>query len=134
MVLLKRDDFREKVFKRDKHKCVWCGGIAVDAHHIVERKLFDDGGYYLENGVSVCEKCHLLAEMTIISCEQLREKAGINVTVLPQLFESDYVYDKWGNMILEDDSRLKGPMFNTEQVQKILKPLIYKGLVVFKDL
>ena len=120
MKLLKRDDFRENVFKRDNHKCVWCYSIAVDAHHIIERKLFEDGGYYLENGVSVCEKCHLLAEMTIISCEQLRERAGIINTVLPQQFESDYVYDKWGNIILDDGSRLKGPMFNAEQVQKIL--------------
>lgn len=133
MLLLKRDDFREKVFLRDKHKCVWCGEKAVDAHHIVERKLFDDGGYYLENGVSVCEKCHLLAEMTIISCKQLREKAGIKEKVLPQHFESDCVYDKWGNIILDDGSRLKGEMFESEQVQKILKPLIYKGLIVFRE-
>lgn len=120
MILLKRDDFREKVFKRDNHKCVWCGDPAVDAHHIVERKLFDDGGYYLENGVSVCDKCHIVAEKTIISCEELREKAGINVILLPQQFDPIYVYDKWGNIILDNGSRLKGPMFNAEQVQKIL--------------
>lgn len=120
MILLKRDDFREKVFKRDKHKCVWCGGIAVDAHHIIERKLFDDGGYYLENGVSLCEKCHLLAEQTILSCQELRERAGIINTILPQLFDRFLVYDKWGNILLEDGRRIKGPMFNTEQVQKII--------------
>lgn len=120
MVLLKRDDFREKVFKRDKHKCVWCGEPAVDAHHIIERKLFDNGGYYLENGVSLCNKCHLLAEKTIISCEELREKANIIITVLPEHFDSSCVYDKWGNIVLDKVHRIKGPMFNEEQVQKIL--------------
>lgn len=120
MKLLKRDDFRENVFKRDNNKCVWCQNIAVDAHHIVERKLFEDGGYYLENGVSLCEKCHLLAEQTILSCQELRVKAGIINSVLPQHFDENIVYDKWGNILLEDGRRLKGPMFNTEQVQKII--------------
>lgn len=120
MNLLKRDDFRENIFKRDNHKCVWCGNIAVDAHHIVERKLFDDGGYYLDNGVSLCEKCHILAEQTVISCEDLRAKAGIKTTVLPKHFDPDYVYDKWGNTLFGGDCREKGEMFESEQVQKIL--------------
>jgi 5-methylcytosine-specific restriction endonuclease McrA len=69
MKLLKREEFKEKVFDRDNNICVNCNDIAVDAHHIVERKLFEDGGYYLENGVSLCSKCHLLAEQTILSCD-----------------------------------------------------------------
>jgi len=120
MVLLKRDDFRENIFKRDGQKCVWCGNIAVDAHHIIERKLFDDGGYYLENGVSLCGKCHILAEQTVLSCEDLRTRARIEITVLPQHFDPDYVYDKWGNILLDNDHRIPGPMFKMEQVQKVL--------------
>lgn len=53
-ILLTRDDFREFVFKRDNHKCVVCGEPAVDAHHILERRLFHDSGYYLDNGASLC--------------------------------------------------------------------------------
>jgi len=120
MVLLKRDDFRENIFKRDKQKCVWCGDIAVDAHHIIERKLFEDGGYYMENGVSLCAKCHILAEQTVLSCEDLRTRAGIKILVLPQHFDPDYVYDKWGNIVLEEGYRIPGEMFSAEQVQKIL--------------
>lgn len=101
MKLLTRDDFREGVFKRDNHKCVVCKEPAVDAHHIIDRKLFDDGGYYLDNGVSVCEKCHIEAERTIISCETLRKLAGINIVVLPPEFEPDNVYDKWGKILNE---------------------------------
>lgn len=66
-ILLNRDTFRNAVFERDNYKCVVCGETAVDAHHIIERKLFDDGGYYIDNGVSLCGKHHLEAEMTVIS-------------------------------------------------------------------
>ena len=43
--LLTRDNFRESVFDRDNHKCVFCDKHAKDAHHIMERRLFNDGGY-----------------------------------------------------------------------------------------
>ena len=43
--LLTRDEFREGVFARDHNNCVICGEPAADAHHIVERRLFSDGGY-----------------------------------------------------------------------------------------
>jgi 5-methylcytosine-specific restriction endonuclease McrA len=60
--LLPRDIFRSAIFARDKHSCVLCGGIAQDAHHILDRKLCHDGGYYMDNGVSVCASCHILCE------------------------------------------------------------------------
>jgi 5-methylcytosine-specific restriction endonuclease McrA len=46
--LLTRDRFRESVLARDNHACVVCKrkGIPLDAHHIIERRLFPDGGYY----------------------------------------------------------------------------------------
>jgi len=59
--LLSRTEFREGVFERDKLKCVICGAPAVDAHHIIERRLFPDGGYYLDNGSSLCGDCHMKA-------------------------------------------------------------------------
>ncbi len=43
--LLTRDNFREAVFKRDKNLCLVCNKQAKDAHHILERKLWEDGGY-----------------------------------------------------------------------------------------
>jgi len=118
--LLSRDEFREGVFARDGHKCVVCGAPAKDAHHILERRLFDDGGYYLENGASVCEQHHLAAEMTTLSCEELRERIGIKEPLLPPHLYSDQRYDKWGNPIQPNGSRLKGDLFFDESVQKIL--------------
>jgi len=123
-LLLTRDQFREAVFTRDKHRCVNCGLLGVDAHHIVERRLFSDGGYYIKNGVMLCETCHLAAEATLISCTTLRAKANIEQIVLPSHFFSDQEYDKWGNMILSNGTRMMGELFYEEPVQKILRPVL----------
>lgn len=120
MILKSRDHFREGVFQRDNHKCVVCGAPAKDAHHIMERRLFDDGGYYLDNGASLCEPHHLEAEMTTLSCDKIRELAGIKAVILPPHLYPDTQYDKWGNIILENGNRLKGDLFFDESVQKIL--------------
>lgn len=124
MKLLTRDEFREAVFSRDGHKCVVCGEPAVDAHHIIERRLFaaphEKGGYTLDNGVSVCEEHHLACERTDISVEEIREYAGITKKVIPSHMYDDQVYDKWGNIILSNGTRLRGELFYDESVQKII--------------
>jgi hypothetical protein len=119
--LLTRDDFRNAVFKRDNYKCVICQEPAVDAHHIIERRLFEDGGYYSDNGASVCSKHHILAEQTVLSCEEIRSAAKITIIILPKHLYEEFQYDKWGNIILPSGQRLKGDLFFDESVQKILK-------------
>ena len=58
-----RKTFREVVFKRDGHKCVCCFKTEeLDAHHITDRNFFENGGYVLANGISLCSDCHLKAE------------------------------------------------------------------------
>lgn len=117
-----RDEFREAVFKRDNHRCVVCKSVAVDAHHILERKLFEDGGYYLDNGASLCGDCHYKAETTELSCERIREAAGITNVVLPSDFEPSYRYDKWGNIFFDDTLyRLKGELGDDEGFLKLMK-------------
>jgi hypothetical protein len=123
--LLSRDEFREGVFKRDGHKCVVCKEPAADAHHIIERRLFPDGGYYLDNGASVCGECHIKAEETTISCDDLREACGIKTAILPPHLYRDQMYDKWGNPILSNGNRLPGDLFNDASVQKILAPVLH---------
>ena len=123
--LLSRDDFRRAVFARDGEKCVICGAAAADAHHILERKLWPDGGYYLENGVSVCQDHHRAAEETTLSCGELRKAAGIVEILLPPHLYSDQEWDKWGNPILPNGQRLKGELFHDENVQKVLKPVLH---------
>lgn len=119
--LLTRDAFREGVFQRDKHKCVFCSNPAKDAHHIIERRLWPDGGYYISNGASVCEEHHILCETTEISVEEVRLAAGITKPMIPPHMYDDAIYDKWGNVELADGRRLKGELFFDESVQKILE-------------
>lgn len=116
-----RTKFREFVFERDGHKCVMCGEKAQDAHHILERRLFSDGGYHPDNGVAVCGSCHLAAERTIITPESLREAAGILKPYLPSHLYSDQRYDKWGNVIISEGRLLAGELFFDESVQKVLR-------------
>jgi hypothetical protein len=124
-MLLTRTNFKEACFTRDRNQCVNCHLPAVDAHHILERRLFSDGGYYLDNGVSLCADCHLAAESTILDCTTLRLQAGITNVVLPPHFFADQEYDKWGNAIVEHGQRMKGELFDEEPVQKMLKSVLH---------
>lgn len=108
--LLTRDEFDRYVKLRSMGYCVCCERPAVDSHHILDRKLFSDGGYYLGNGAALCDKHHRLAEITAITVEEVRRKAHIINPVLPTGFDKDKVYDKWGNIIVSDDIILLGPL------------------------
>jgi hypothetical protein len=125
--LLTRDEFREAVFARDGHRCVICKASTADAHHIIERRLWPDGGYYLSNGASVCGPCHLKAESTEISCDDLRQRCGITRVILPPhlYVDAEQPYDKWGNPILPNGQRLRGELFDDESVQKVLAPVLH---------
>jgi hypothetical protein len=117
-----RQQFFYDVMVRAEHTCVvpTCGEPAVDAHHIIERRLWqgdgfggsrDNGGYFWPNGAALCGPHHFEAEQTIISCEQLREWAGITEVVLPEHLSEDEVWDKWGNLVLPNGMRLRGELF-----------------------
>lgn len=123
--LLTRDQFREGVFERDGHKCVVCSAPAVDAHHILERRLWGNGGYYMSNGVSLCEEDHLKAESTEHSTDFLRSKGGITNVVLPAHLYRDQEYDKWGNPVLPNGTRLRGELFHDASVQKVIAPYLH---------
>ena len=94
-----RQKFREDVFKRDNFSCVICGKPAKDAHHIIDRSLWPDEGYHLDNGVSLCEEDHKKAEEGKITCDELRKAAKIKKVLLPPRFKKNLSYDKWGNLL-----------------------------------
>lgn len=119
-ILLTRDQFREGVFKRDKGLCVNCGDEGVDAHHIIERSEFNDGGYYLDNGALLCSPCHVKAESTELSVATLMSKIGVTKPMYPAHYPADEKFDKWGNQILPNGQRMKGPLFDEPNVQKML--------------
>jgi hypothetical protein len=75
---------------------VVCDLPAIDAHHIIERRLFkathEKGGYFLNNGASLCEKHHMEVEQTILSCQEIRQRC-IDSIMLLEHFYSDLEYD-----------------------------------------
>lgn len=70
-----RGNFRKAVFTRDNYTCKCCGMEGadyhdlptdkrpLDAHHITDRHLMPNGGYVVENGITVCGECHKKAEV-----------------------------------------------------------------------
>ena len=54
-------DWRKKVFARDRHSCQWpeCGSSKrLNAHHI--KKWADDyhARFNVNNGITLCKRCH----------------------------------------------------------------------------
>lgn len=100
-----RDAFRKSVFARDRNTCIVpsCNKPAVDAHHIIERRLWTDdtekGGYLIDNGASLCEEHHKLAERNALSPHVLRMWARITHRVLPKQLDPDNDYNKWGEVL-----------------------------------
>ncbi|MBW3243337.1 HNH endonuclease [Epibacterium sp. DP7N7-1] len=131
--LLDRPAFKAAVFGRDNNCCVICGAPGDAAHHILERKLFEDGGYYLSNGSTLCAPCHIEAEKTMLSVEDIRTACNITDPALPRGYLADRRYDKWGNEIHEDGTRSRGPLFDDTGARKILAEagLLYDGTFGF---
>jgi hypothetical protein len=128
--LLTRAGFREAVFARSKGRCVFCGQAAVDAHHILERKLFADGGFYLGNGAAVCDTHHWDCETTLLSVEDVRQAAGIKTVVAPNNLVVGARYDKWGNRCWPSGLRSWGPLQNDEGARRALAKGGFLGLLM----
>ncbi len=111
-MLLTRTEFRAGVFNRDNHRCVICSELGQDAHHIMERRLWDDGGYYLDNGATLCDSHHVQAEKTLLTTEEIRAAANIEIILLPEHLYKDHKYDKWGNVILANGQRMRGELYH----------------------
>ena len=79
--LLSREEFKKQVFARTNGKCCVpdCNCDAVDAHHIMDRKLYSNGGYYIVNGAALCSKHHLEAEKGIITPLDCMHYMNLNI-------------------------------------------------------
>lgn len=107
-----RRAFRNAVFKRDGYRCAMCGKpgkdrqgadahltfhskisgaslLLLDAHHITERNDMPDGGYFEENGISLCDGgCHLFAESITRRAPRIRaSRRPISMSRLARLMK-----------------------------------------------
>ncbi len=58
-----RKEFNSDCLERDNHQCVFCDEKEnLDVHHITDRHDMPNGGYVIGNGITLCEKHHLMAE------------------------------------------------------------------------
>lgn len=116
-----RQHARELTFARDGYQCVIClkttpKGAILDAHHLIERRLWQDGGYHLDNLVTLCQDCHISAEKGHYLLAELRAAANIGKIIVPNDMYDDVEYDKWGNVILDllEMKISRGPFMDAE--------------------
>jgi len=85
-----RKRFSTLVFTRDSFKCRICNKLdGLDAHHIKDRHEMPNGGYVIENGITLCEKHHLEAEQFHIS-GNVKGVDGMYPNDLYKMIDSSY--------------------------------------------
>lgn len=113
--LLSREEFKKVVFASTNGICCvpGCCERAVDAHHIMDRKLWSDGGYYRTNGAALCSRHHLEAEDGTITPKDCLDYMGISINEIripDSLHYSSEEYcdlvsrkkiDKWGKEVVD---------------------------------
>jgi hypothetical protein len=132
--------FRFAVLRRDGARCVACppndgaavrgvdraagDGSPIDVHHLLHPRLWtapdEEGGHIVDNGVTLCAGHRREAEATRLTVARLRELAGIARAPVPAFLSAEDAYDHWGNVLLPNGTRLRGPLFDDGDCQRAL--------------
>ncbi len=55
----KLQKWRDEILKRDNYKCIKCGSSHnLQVHHILPYSEYPDKRFDIDNGVTLCDKCH----------------------------------------------------------------------------
>lgn len=103
--LLSREKFKELGFKRTEQKCCipGCTHIAEDAHHIMDRKLWKDSGYYLSNCAPVCYEHHKDCENGLYTPYQLMKFCNIDIKYLQKPDKIDWLtYEEYKELFMNE--------------------------------
>ena len=86
----KEKTWRKEVYKRDNYICQCCGdkkGGNLNAHHILPYAIYEKSRFDVDNGITMCEKCHILFHKiygkTNIGFNELNEFINKKVYRLP---------------------------------------------------
>jgi len=120
-ILLPSAAFRSLVLERDGGACVCCQKATDHVHMLLDTRLWEDGGRYLDNGVALCQEHLEMVRKTELMPKQLRENAGIKGVLLPPSYVEEENYDCWGNVVRPTGVRYKGELFDEPDIQSWLK-------------
>lgn len=94
--------WRNNVFERDCYSCQYCGydkGHIIRAHHIFPFAEYPDLRFVVENGVTLCERCHILAHETEIN--------PIQETLLELILSRDNLKPYWNRDLRKEFPKRK---------------------------
>lgn len=59
-------DWRKAVFERDRYTCLHCGDTEseLNAHHIKPFSIYPESRFDINNGLTLCKKCHVKLHKT----------------------------------------------------------------------
>lgn len=88
----------DKIKRLDNYKCAFCGSVTkLEAHHHVKRSITPQLANDLENGITLCHKCHYIAHKGNYSNSGKKNYLHQSIAVSPSTmndFIDDYISRK----------------------------------------